>query len=359
MNKKVQLSASRIKTAQQCSWTYWCKYILKLPDTTNEGASKGWICHLIFETLGAPGNKRDFNKIIKTQSVWSVPSIAKTIKEHAKRLGVNDDENMEDMNKMIVNGLGYNFYGNQDGDLKKSFIEKEFNIDVDKGPFKYSIRGFIDQLFLYKDGTATIRDFKSSKQTFKGKDLTDNLQDLMYSLAVKHLYPGHKSSSEFVFLKFDLSVDLLGGKGKGIIEMPSIGDDELEGFEHELTAVQAYLENYSYKNATSSYAAKKDYPSDGSFGGPLACGREGYKKRKGEYLRDAKGNKIKNFICPFRKPMTYYAIIDSEGKVVKTAFEQDRGSLCPDKERGEKIKKMDYDGCPHWENKGVMDDFLS
>jgi hypothetical protein len=359
MNKKVKLSASRIKTAQQCSWTYWCKYILKLPDTTNEGASKGWICHLIFETLGAPGNKRDFNKITKTQSVWSVKSISDMIKEHAKRLGVDDEENMEDMNKMIVNGLGYNFYGDAGGKLKKSFIEKEFNIDVDEPSFKYSIRGFIDQLFLYEDNTAIIRDFKSSKQTFKGKDVTDNLQDLMYSLAVKHLYPEYKSSSEFVFLKFDLSVDLLGATGKGIIQMPSIKDDEIQGFQYELTAIQSYLENYSYKNATSSYAAKKDYPSDGSFGGPLACGREGYKKRKGEFLMDANGKKIKNFICPFRKPITYYAILDAEGNVVKTAFKEDKGKLCPDKEKGEKVKKMEYEGCPHWENKGVIDDFLS
>ena len=254
MSKSVQLSASRIKTAQQCSWTYWCKYILKLPDTTNEGASKGWICHLIFETLGEPGKKREFNKILKEQSVWCVPSIKKLIESHAKRLSVDDDENLDDMNKMIVNGLGYNFHGDAQQKPSKKFIEKEFNIDVDERGVRYSIRGFIDQLFLYKDGTATIRDFKSSKQTFKGKDLTDNLQDIMYSLAVRHLYPDYKSGSEFVFLKFDLSTDLLGHTGKGVIKMPPITNEELDGFEHELSAIQKYLEGYSYKNATCSYA---------------------------------------------------------------------------------------------------------
>lgn len=358
MNKPVQLSASRIKTAQQCSWTYWCKYILKLPDTTNEGASKGWICHLIFETLGQKGQKRQFNKILKERSVWCVPEIKELIESHAKRLSVDDDENMEDMNKMIVNGLGYNFHGDADRKLHKKFIEKEFNIDVDRRGVKYSIRGFIDQLFLYKNGTAIIRDFKSSKQTFKGKDLTDNLQDLMYSLAVRHLHPEHTRNSEFVFLKFDLSTDLLGHTGKGVITMPAITNEELDGFEHELTSIQSYLENYSYKNATCSYAAKKDYPSDGSFGGPLACGREGYKKRKGEFLLDANGKKIKNFICAFRKPMTYYALLDEEGSVIKTCFTKDRHNLTADKKKGQKIKKMKYDGCPHWENKEILDDFL-
>ncbi|MAG59508.1 hypothetical protein CMO96_01835 [Candidatus Woesebacteria bacterium] len=359
MSRRVQLSASRIKTAQQCSWTYWCKYILKLPDTTNEGASKGWICHLVFETLGQSGKKREFNKILKERSVWGVPSIKKLIMSHAKRLAVDDDENLEDMDKMIVNGLGYNFHGDAKHKPNKKFIEKEFNIDVDERGVKYSIRGFIDQLFLYKDGTATIRDFKSSKQTFKGKDLTDNLQDIMYSLAVRHLFPGNKSNSEFVFLKFDLSTDLLGHTGNGVIKMPTVTSEELDGFEHELSAIQTYLENYSYKNATCSYAAKKDYPKDGSFGGPLACGREGYKKRKGEFLLDANGKKIKNFICAFRKPMKYSALLDKDDNVIKTSFYKDRGTLTADKSKGEKIKTMEYDGCPHFHNKGIIDDFLS
>ena len=34
-----KLSASRIKTAQSCSWLYYCKYKLKLPDKGNDGSS--------------------------------------------------------------------------------------------------------------------------------------------------------------------------------------------------------------------------------------------------------------------------------------------------------------------------------
>ena len=46
------LSASRIKTLQTCSWQYWCKYHLKLPDKSNHGSLRGTICHAIFENLG-------------------------------------------------------------------------------------------------------------------------------------------------------------------------------------------------------------------------------------------------------------------------------------------------------------------
>ena len=55
------LSASRIKTAESCSWLYWCKYKLKLPDRSNDGARRGSICHLIFELLGEPRRKKYFD----------------------------------------------------------------------------------------------------------------------------------------------------------------------------------------------------------------------------------------------------------------------------------------------------------
>ncbi len=68
----------------------------------------------------------------------------------------------------------------------------------------------------------------------------------MYCLAVKHLYPDYlKRRSEFVFLKFDLSKDMLGKTGKGLLEMGAIGEDELEGFEYELTEIQKYLDSFN------------------------------------------------------------------------------------------------------------------
>ena len=61
------LSASRIKTLQQCSWKYWCNYKLKLPDKSNDGASRGWICHLIFELLGEPRHKKHYDLIAEKE----------------------------------------------------------------------------------------------------------------------------------------------------------------------------------------------------------------------------------------------------------------------------------------------------
>ena len=90
------------------------------------------------------------------------------------------------MKEMIFNGLTYDFFGKDLGKPNEDYSEKDFLIIENNGDIKYKIRGFIDKLFLYKRKKfAIIRDFKTSKSVFKGKDYTDNLQDLMYSLAVK------------------------------------------------------------------------------------------------------------------------------------------------------------------------------
>ena len=56
--------------------------------------------------------------------------------------------------------------------------------------------------------------------------------------------------------------------------------------------------------------------------------------------------------------MEYYAIQDKDGKVLKTSFIEKKDSLDPDEDLGEKVVKMNYDGCPHWQNKVKIDDFL-
>ena len=87
MSERVTLSASRIKTAQSCSWLYWAKYKLKLPDKGNEGASRGTVCHEVFELLGDKKHKKDFDKIIEKQDIFA----SKKIKDLAK-----DDEDFYD-----------------------------------------------------------------------------------------------------------------------------------------------------------------------------------------------------------------------------------------------------------------------
>ena len=114
-----------------------------------------------------------------------------------------------------------------------------------------------------------IRDFKTSKDVFKGDDLEDNMQDLMYSLATKHMYPEYENKqSEFLFLKFELDPD---AKKSGVIRMAPLSDEDLFGFELQLTEIQKYLDNFSEDDALSNMALDKGFPSDKSFSGRLLC----------------------------------------------------------------------------------------
>lgn len=336
------LSASRIKTAQSCSWLYWCKYKLNLPDASNDGAKRGSICHLIFELLGEPKRKKIYNKIIKKQDVFCHPSIKRLILKHAKILGVADEPNIELIKEMTLNGLSYDFYGDKKSKPTHALSEQDFEIVVNEDDKRYKIKGFIDKLFLYKkEKFALIRDFKTSKKKFTGKEVSDNLQDYMYSLACRHLYPEYNNRiSEFLFLKFDLNDDT--ADSDGAIRMKLISDNDLEGFEFQLSAIQEYLDNFCEEDAMANLAASQPFPSDDSFSGPLQCG---FAKTKGQLKKDG----TPMWHCPMKFDFHYYAIINSDGKNIKSYTEEDfNKSLIPD---GCKAEKRYYAGCPKFQKK--------
>ena len=354
-NSMVKLSASRIKTAQSCSWLYYSKYKLKLPEAGNDGASRGTVCHLILEVLAKKGRKSYFNKIIKAKDIFAVPSVGRLALIWAQRLGVADRDNLELINFMTVNGLDHDYFGGEIAKPFKSFSEKRFDLEINEGEKSYRINGFIDKLFLYKGKKAAlIRDFKTSKRVFEGKEAQDNLQDLMYSLAVKHLYPEFTlRQSEFLFLKFELGRDLLGHDNEGVLKMAPLSDEELEGFEYQLTAWQDYLDKFNKESAYEDFAFDQGFPDkDAGFSGRLLCGFATY---PGQLKKD--GSPM--WHCAFKFAFDYYVLKDKEGNIKKTAFEKDRDLLLPLKGEGDVIEKSTYEGCPRHlpSSSGTDDDF--
>jgi hypothetical protein len=353
------LSASRIKVAQGCSWLYWTKYKLKLPELGNDGARRGTICHLILEVLG-PKKRRDYlKKIKKTQNIFCIPSIERLVMIYARRLGVTDDENIQLIKDMTFNGLSYDFLGHLTGRPTEAFDEQAFDITVDDGTHKFRVRGFIDKLFLYKGKKfALIRDFKTSKAVFAPKEVSDNLQDLMYSFAVSYLFPEYEyTQSEFLFLKFDLDTDktntfiqeeLFDGNElvatfdkshveSGVVRMAPLSKEELEGFKHELTSIQKFIDGFSEKTAKSNFAARQDFPKDGTFSGRLLCG---FAKKKGELKLD--GNP--KWHCPMRFEFWYVHVLDKNGNFVSSCFEDTfKESMVP---KGGSHELKYYEGCP-------------
>ena len=252
------MSASLIKTLTGCSWQYYCKYQLKLPSSTNDGALRGSICHTVFECLGNKRHKKHFRKITKDGTIWNCKPVARLVEKFAKENNIDDDENLELVDFMILAGLNYDFFGTKHLGSKptQSFDELDFDISVDEGDKSYRIRGFIDKLFLFKKKKiALIRDFKSSKKVFEGDEVDDNIQDLIYRLAIEKLYPDYSHEMEFVFLKFPCEKG-----GEGIIRTPDISSDELEGFEYYLTELQKQINNFSEEDAAEDFAYNKGFP---------------------------------------------------------------------------------------------------
>ena len=327
------LSASRIKTLQTCSWQYWCKYHLRLPDKSNHGSLRGTICHAVFENLGNPRHRKHYKAIIKAQDINVSLPIKRMVDAYTKKYEIDDFENKDLINKMTVEGLNFDFFGDKEGKPTESISEKDFDIKVNEGEKNYRILGFIDKLFLFKrKKTAIIRDFKTSKSIFEGKEYTDNMQDYMYCLAVKYLYPEYlKRRMEFLFLKFDLN-------GEGLLEMEPLDELDLEGFEYFLTEVQQIINNFNEKAAKSGLAWEKGYPKkEEGFAGRIVCGRADF---AGQLKKD--GSPM--WHCPFKFARDYYILEDKGGKFVSSAdTKQDLEERLTDDRI---IKKAKYKGCP-------------
>ena len=197
------LSASRLKTLETCSWSYWCNYHLKLPQKQNEGALRGTVCHLVFEMLVKKKHKKHFNKILKASSIKGSPSVYRMVMKHLGQmensfdLPMTNEENTELVDDMIVVGLNCDFFG-KGGKVDKP--EHEFLLE-NKDP-EYKIRGFIDKPVLYKKGKKIkIVDYKSSKYKFRGEELHSNVQAMVYTLAAQKEWEGYEPTVEFQFLR--------------------------------------------------------------------------------------------------------------------------------------------------------------
>jgi len=304
--EKIKLSASKIKTAESCSWLYYTKYILRLPDTGNSGSSRGTICHLIFELLLGDKHKEYFDDLCCGKAgVIKNPAIHRLILKHAKKLKVDDEENLDLIYDMIQTGLQADFHCNGSTSVEP---EMEFLFEETD----YLLNGFIDKLAFYEDGKCKISDYKSSKKKFSKEEIDFNLQNLIYSLAV---YKKHKviPDVEFIFLKF---------RKQPIQQAPKPTEEQLGGFEAYLSYTAKQLQNFDEKSSTSSLAASSV-------------------KKKWMCGSDVPGK----WICPSRLPAIYYIGVDKDDKFVKSSFDR------PQLENNKKvvlINKIDYKGCPFW-----------
>lgn len=304
--KEVYLSASRIKALETCSWSYYCKYHLNIPEKSNSGAKRGTICHLVFELLLNPRHKNHYKKIIVNSDAFASPSIYRLIHKHAVKQQINNPEDLALINKMIVVGLNADFYPKGGSTQDPEF---EFKIEGDG----YKAKGFIDLPILYKkDKVALIRDYKSSKAKFKGEELSANIQAMLYSIASKKYWPEFKPKVQFVFLRFP----------KEPLQPIEFTDEQLSGFEFSLRYIYKKVVEYSEKDAQENFAADN---------------------QKTKWLCQAGAT----WVCPFKNPMWFYSLYDKDDNFIKSFLTVEEAKAARSEE-SQKIKKLKYEGCPRW-----------
>ncbi len=327
-NKKLKLSASRLKTFQACSWQYWARYHLKLPDEANSGALMGTCCHSVFECLLNSRHKKLYDLILaKPATIENSKAVTRYVNKYIKRWQLDPDIAFEKIDSMIIVGLVTDFFC-KGGEL----LAPEYEFTLENKKPRYLIGGLIDKAVKYNEKYLRVADYKSSKKKFVGEELIVNVQAMMYSLAAKKLWPHLIPIVDFIFLQFP----------KEPIQRLKFSDDQLKGFEIFLAQVYAQMEKFTNEDATKNFAARQKAPKEG-FKGPLLCGwnfKQGFVKKEGELKKDGVTPK---FVCSYRFPFDYWALCDEDGKVIKTSK---KNNLLAQESKGQFVVKKRYGGCP-------------
>lgn len=312
--------SSALKSFEACNWLYYCNYVLKLPQGTNDGALKGTVCHTFFECLLHTRHKDVYKVVMKEKTITASKAATKLVKKLMKKHGLAEtEENFKHIDTMIIVGLSNDFYCKG-----AKIIGNEYRFKINNENPKYSIYGTMDKLSV-KDGVLTIEDYKSSKKKYEGDEIKANVQALMYTLAAKKTWPHLKTKLRFIFLQFPENP---------FIEI-EYSDEVLSGFEAYLEMIQKKVDSFSLDDAKNGFAFDKKR-GENTFSGSLLCG---YGKFPGHKNKDGKVY----WVCPYKWAYDYWVTV-KDGKIIHADLNKD--NLEP--KDGETIEKRKYDGCLRW-----------
>lgn len=305
---KVALSHSRIKKLQHCYQTYYCTYILKLPDLGNPGSLRGSTIHDTLELLSKDRRKKLVAELRADNTCRNHAGLWKFIVKTAKKYRVDDAANLDIIDKFIVVALNSEFYGPEES--IHTFIEKEFDLEVEGDGINFRAKGFIDRFHIAKiDKDLCIfgADYKSSSKKMDKSEVASG-QALMYQLALHLLYPNIKMRDfRFIFLKFP-------NNPYQVYE--PVSEEALIGYMYFLTEMQQKINNFSEKDIPLNYG-KLNYKMSGLCG-PAKSG----------------------WICPHQNPLDYYVLLNDKGEILKSSFKEDLMA-----KEGERVEARHYEGC--------------
>lgn len=184
--KILKVSASSMKTYDQCPKKYFYNYIAREPKKHWDHFDLGNLCHLTLEIfhqiyIKEGASKRTLGKLMShsfAEARKEFEGINKNIFAEAKKLIQSYLE------VVLKNGMP----------LVKG-VETAFNFNLQKD---IMVRGFLDRVDILKDGKFHIVDYKTTKNT----KYLEPFQLLIYGLWLKNEYPHIKDfKASYVLLK--------------------------------------------------------------------------------------------------------------------------------------------------------------
>lgn len=320
---KTRLSASRIKSFNDCSQVYAAKYLQKVPDKTNLGATLGDIAHVICETLLKP---QKYQKLVAkiTKSGKFPKSFNRWITKLLKKTEFYHKDHIETIKSFVLVALKNDFWL-AGGELQEP--EWEFEIKED-----YWVCGFVDKFAIFTDGRekwVTIIDYKSQKVKFGDKEMDFHVQGLMYLLAVKQRFP------EINLLRSSVKFILLRHPEDPVQEVRLKSLQELEEFKQWLREKQKEVDAFTVKDATKRLAASLGWvDKEQGFAGLLKCG--GRCQFPGQLKKDG----TLYYYCSLKFPFDYYVLVDKDGQIKYTSLKM------MEEKNGLKLEGRHYTGCP-------------
>lgn len=231
----VDMSYTRLTTFDQCQAKYFYSYVLKQPQEFGHAATLGNIIHKALEETLEHGYEID---------------VIELLQQYKAAIPLYDPE-LQIPPNMIENGEA----------MLREFVDSnpgEVNVYSKELPFSFvlgraRLNGYIDFVAVH-DSHVLVRDYKSGSREVAVKDVPTNLQLVIYSSYVKHLFPDKKILAELYYLK--------SGRVKGHL----FEDSELEQLTLELeNKIETVLNTVDFKYTKNEYDCRWcSYAKDGT-----------------------------------------------------------------------------------------------
>lgn len=252
MKQPIKISASRVKCLKDCSMLFYLQEIERLPQKVWPRTNHGTLIHNIFEMImdKKRAKRRLWLKdiILNGFDIQKYPSIKRYIHLFNNRIASLEPYTIKEMSDM----LSVAFFGIRKyflDDTGEKFILPEYTneerFQIDLGTF--TISGFIDLKIKLSNDKFIILDLKSQRNKFKKDEMIDNIQGLMYELAVWEKYKA-QSHVEFILLRHAPTKK---NPNLHIQITPEATPAQLIGLKLYLSHLYAEVNNFGMKEAIS------------------------------------------------------------------------------------------------------------